>query len=393
MGQSIPSNATHGMLKWAREREGFTIEFVAKKEKLDAARLQDWEAGRSSPSLAVLRRLAKRYHRTLSVFYLQEPPRGFNVVKDFRLLARGTDRSFSSELRRALRIAQERQAWVSSYLEDEQVQGSQLVGSSTIEDEPKEAAKKLRGFLGVVEAEHSTCDTESGAYIFWRRACERAGVFVFNATGVEPNEFRGCSLPDAIAPAILLNSREFYRPRIFTILHELAHVMLGETSISGAGGALFKFCPHRPVEAFCNKVATEVLVPERDFGARVPSNWHSIQNQVLTTLSRHYWVSKSVVVLRLYETGHASQRFVDKWFESPQGRAKQSSGGTIPQTTLTIGRVGESFSRVAISAYRDGQIHGGALSNLLGMKLKHLPQLEEKVFPHSVHAVIENKAS
>src|SRR4051794_41183824 len=114
----IPSNANKSMLVWARKKNGLTVDQVAVAERIDASKIIKWEDGDGTPSLAVLTRLSRRYRYPLMVFYLSEPPTDFQIVRDFRILPHGAHRAFSPALRRAIRLAQERQAWVSAYLED-----------------------------------------------------------------------------------------------------------------------------------------------------------------------------------------------------------------------------------------------------------------------------------
>ena len=107
------------MLKWARKTAHLSTDDVETSEKLEKGTIVDWEDGKGTPSLAVLRKLSSRYKRPLMVFYLDAPPKAFAVVKDFRLLPPNVDPEFSRELTQAIRFAQERQAWASSYFRDE----------------------------------------------------------------------------------------------------------------------------------------------------------------------------------------------------------------------------------------------------------------------------------
>ena len=79
MAKSIPSNATPTMLKWARTKTGLSVEDVANVEKITIERVNNWENGSETPTLARLRRLAKRYKRPTMVFYLPKPPKDFTV--------------------------------------------------------------------------------------------------------------------------------------------------------------------------------------------------------------------------------------------------------------------------------------------------------------------------
>jgi transcriptional regulator with XRE-family HTH domain len=61
-------------------------------------RIREWEKGDASPTVNQLRRFAERCKRPLSVFYLPEPPRDFQALRDFRRLPSVRDRRFSPQL-------------------------------------------------------------------------------------------------------------------------------------------------------------------------------------------------------------------------------------------------------------------------------------------------------
>jgi Zn-dependent peptidase ImmA (M78 family)/transcriptional regulator with XRE-family HTH domain len=378
------------MLAWARKKSGLSIEDVAIAEKIEIAKLEGWERGDGTPTLAMLTRLARRYRYPLMVFYLSEPPKDFGVVRDFRILPNNVSRSFSVALRRAIRIAQERQAWASSYFEDAGIEKSTLVGTYSADDDATAIGKDLRGMLGATIAAQAQCGSPSGAFVFWRRLCEKAGIFVFQAGGVALEEMRGFSLPDPYAPAVVINSKDEFLPRTFTMIHEVAHILIGESAITGAGPRVFSVAPKRQAERFCNQVAAEVLVPSADLLGRVTRDWMNRESEVLRQLQGIYWVSRSVIALRLFEVGLASQSYVIKRLRRPPTPKQPKEPPRIPESRKAVGRVGESFSRTALEAYRDGSIHAGQLSALLNLKLRHLPKLEQIVSPERVQPITKS---
>jgi Zn-dependent peptidase ImmA (M78 family)/transcriptional regulator with XRE-family HTH domain len=384
---SIPSNAIPAMLRWARRKEGLSIDDVATLENISPKKLEGWEEGKGSPTYPMLRRLAKRFHRPTSVFYLPEPPSDFGVVRDFRTLPSSVARSFSLQLRSAIRLAQERQSWASSYLEEEGSEISKLVGTYSADDDPEPIGRDLRDMLGATIPNVANCESDSAAFVYWRRLCEAAGIFVFQATRIDLEEMRGFSLPDPYAPAVVINSKEPFLPKIFTLIHEMAHILIGEASLSGAGSRAFIPLPRRKVERFCNQVASEVLVPRNDFIQRVPADWAQRESEVLHFLSRMYWVSRAVIALRLYETGFATQEYVNRRLRYKARKEEEKGRPPVPQARLAVSRVGESFSRTALAAFREDKIHGGQLSVLLNMRLRHLPQLEQIVLPGMVQPI------
>jgi len=390
MPRSIPSNATKEMLRWGRETAGLTIEDVARAERLPPESLAAWERGEGTPSFAMLKRLAKRYKRPVMVFYLPEPPRDFSVVKDFRLLPANVSREFSPELRYAVRLAQERQAWASEQLEDEGVGKNPLVRTLTDSANFREEATRFRGRLGVSIRDQATCGNDFDAFRLWRERCEAEGVFVFQTSRVAVEEMRGCALVDQYAPVVMVNSRDAPTARIFTLIHEVAHILLGESAVTGGGTYVFSRSPTHNIEKLCNHFAAEVLVPANDFRSRVPPNWKTRDDEVIKRAASVYHVSRAVIGLRLVETGLASEAYLrSKWpsLQAKPTQRKDTSGGP-PQHVLALSRTGSAFARLALSAFHSGEIHGGELASLLGMKLKHLGQLESVLYPNRAQSLL-----
>ncbi|MEX2188515.1 MAG: XRE family transcriptional regulator [Pirellulales bacterium] len=376
---TVPSGATPIMLKWTRLRAGLEIKEVATAENLKSEEIEEWESGNRTPSLAVLGRLAKRYKFPKMVFYLESPPTDFTVVRDFRRLPAHVGQSMTPKLRFAIRSARERQAWASGFLEENNEPTCEIVGSIGTKANVTETAKRLRTLLGVSIEQQAFCHSRS-SFSLWRRQCESLGVFVFQASGIAVEEMRGCAFSDKYAPAIVVNIRETSPPRTFTLIHELVHILLGDTSISAGS---FRQ-PHRAVERFCDAVSAEVLMPSEDFRAFVPSGWQSNDDAVIADAARRYNVSRVAVLLKLLDEKLASQQYINEKWKAYTSTAMTSTPGRSSPYKKALNRTGEMFARLAFSAYESGEIHGGAFTELLGMKLKHLPKLMRTLYPNRV---------
>src|ERR1039457_414851 len=105
MSRSIPALVKPTLLVWARERAGLHLEEAASRLDIGVEKLQEWEQGKDRPSIAQLRKLGELYKRPLAVFFLSEPPQGFDPQREFRRLPGVTAQTESPELRLALRIA------------------------------------------------------------------------------------------------------------------------------------------------------------------------------------------------------------------------------------------------------------------------------------------------
>src|ERR1700755_2759554 len=86
------------LLIWARESANLSLDDAAAKTQLTLARLTEWEAGISRPTIAQLRTLGRVYHRPITIFYLPHPPKTFKAMHDYRRLVGTTIPSPSYEL-------------------------------------------------------------------------------------------------------------------------------------------------------------------------------------------------------------------------------------------------------------------------------------------------------
>src|SRR5262249_16256045 len=103
------------------------------------------------------------------------------------------------------------------------------------------------------------------AFAYVRERVENAGVFVLLLgnlgsyhTNIPLEAFRRFALPDSIAPMIVINDLDARSAWSFTAFHELVHLWLGATGVSGANDTQNK------IEQFCNDVAGELLLPRAE---------------------------------------------------------------------------------------------------------------------------------
>ncbi len=100
-----------------------------------------------------------------------------------------------------------------------------------------------------------------------RSKVEAVGIFVLlignlgsHHTAISVEAFRGFALADTVAPFIVINDQDAAVAWSFTLLHELAHLWLGKTGVSGRR-------PDAQIEKFCNDVAALILLPQHELPA------------------------------------------------------------------------------------------------------------------------------
>jgi Zn-dependent peptidase ImmA (M78 family) len=379
MTKSIPALAEPQMLRWTRENSGVDFEAIARRIGADEATVKDWEAGKGHPTMSQLRKLGELYKFAIAVFYLPEPPEDATKMKDCRRLPKGRRSEFSPKLRYLIRHTRYRQDWLREYRQANDFPEIKFVGSQSDSASASELGKSIRTTLGVSIDDQRNWINKDYASRAWLQRVESLGICVFQSSGVSVNEMRGFALPDPIAPVVMINSKDSRAARIFTLLHEVAHVALGRSGISnmvpGQNGE------DQRVEVLCNAAAAEALVPADDFRLQARSKDDIRSDEAIKELSAYYRVSEEVVVGKLFDLKFVTREFYElKRAEYANRRPAKSKQKNIPRWgQVVVKNNGRAFSATAISAFNAGEIGGSELSDLLEMKVDHLRQVEAEL--------------
>ncbi len=301
------------VLRWARETAGLTLEEAASRLSIGPARgvepaerLRDLEEGKTAPSRPLVARMAKRYRRPLVVFYLPAPPPSADRGTDFRTLPEVVSDSDEAVLDALMRSVVARQALVRAVLEaEDEADVLPLVGSATLDNGIDGLVRSLRDVLDVDLAAFRARRTTGQAFRVLREATEAQGVFVVLQgdlgsyhTALDLTTFRGFALADPIAPFVVVNTNDWPAAWSFTLLHELAHIWLGQTGVSGARAEV-------ELERFCNDVASEYLLPEEELRSEAVSLAKTTTDQLerISDYAAARNVSSLLVAYRLRRRG------------------------------------------------------------------------------------------
>jgi Zn-dependent peptidase ImmA (M78 family) len=374
------------LLVWAREKAGYEIDAAARKAHVSPDRLAEWERAERRPSVRQLRTLARVYRRPISVFYLSEPPRDFPPIRDFRVAWADARQPPSPNLLGEIESAHERREVALELLEDQGELAPSFQLRASIGDDPEALGDRFRSALGVeVDAQSRWADARTG-FNTWRATIEARGVLVLQVTGVDQREARGFSIAERPLPVVVANNRDPYVARSFTLLHELTHVAIHE-------GGICDLSNRGRIEPFCNHVAGATLVPRRALLRDEVVRDHSPDavewgDDDLQELAETYRVSREVVLRRLLILGKTNEAFYRRKrrqllddFERREEDADEPRWGPSPSTTAVI-RSGYYFSRLVLSSYAEGAITASDVSRYLGVRMKHVPGIEQMVFRH-----------
>lgn len=365
------------LLVYAREESGFSVEDAAHKIPVKPERLLACEEGRERLTVNQLRSLSNVYKRPLAFFFLPQPPPKTQTLRDFRRLPDEASEDESPALRHEVRRARYRRQ-VSLDLYDELgEEPPRFTATTSLSANPDNVAKEIRGLLGVSQEEQYAFRNERDAFNRWRTAIEDSGALVFQASNVKHSEMRGFSISEDVLPVIVVNIKDVPQARLFTMLHELTHIML-------RAGGLCTLEEYQDIEVFCNKVAGAALVPQewllsekviKDRGPQ--SEW---DEAVIKALARRYSVSREVIVRRLLIANYATLSFYQRKHEEYRREFETyeptNKEGFAPPDVLALSYAGRKFVQLVLDSYHQEKITTSDVSDYLEVKVKHLENIE-----------------
>ncbi len=336
------------IIKWARETAGLELGEAAKKlgfrdskKRTAIAKLASLESGQAHPTNAQLNKMAKAYFQPPMVFYLPNPPRPGDNGEDFRAASQQeANPQGNARLKLLTRDIRAAQRLVKSVRLEEGEETLPFVNSAKVSTGGDLVAREI---VNTIDFDLDTFRNERqvrDAFAYLRLQIERSRIFVLllsdlgsHHTTIPVEVFRGVVFTDDIAPFIVINRKDAVSAWSFTALHEVAHLWLGTSGVSG-------IYSDKVVERFCDRVAGSILLPAEDrvameVGPQSPFD-HVISS--IDDAAARLNLSRSMIAYNLWLDGHigneiweglrlqfAGQRAA--MAENERQRNKQRTGG------------------------------------------------------------------
>jgi Zn-dependent peptidase ImmA (M78 family)/DNA-binding XRE family transcriptional regulator len=365
------------ILKWGRERAHLTKDQIAKALHTSVAAINEWERNEAELSLSKALDFTNRVHIPFGYLYLKQPPAETLPIPDLRRRGAETLIPPSVNFRDVCNDVILKQQWFRYFRLNEGAKKLPFVGKFSTNSETETVAIDIRSTLHFDDQARREASSASDLLRYLAARSEEVGVLVMrsgvvgsnNTRKLSASEFSGFVMSDDIAPVIFINVNDSSTAQVFTCVHELAHIWLGSSGIS----ALDTETTHTSmleIEAFCNLVAAEVLVPEAEFLAE----WSRSQNH--SSVATHFRVSPHVILRRAHELHAISDdEFFRRWksLPKPTKSVKKDSGGNFHNTLPARNSI--RFTTTILSEVRSGRVLSRDASRLLGVKPSTLPKL------------------
>lgn len=357
------------VFNWAWERAGSidSAEIRPIKNKIE----------KTPPSEKILvtrkqaQKVAEKFNIPLAYFYLEVPPEEVGLpVPDFRRPQDAMDLSFyAKSLINDISLLQE---WYRNTLIEQGADTLSLVGSINLDSNIIEQAKSIREYFNFSEV--GKLSDSSGVLKSYIDLIENKGINVlvsgfyknYNRKPIEVKEFRGFAMADEYAPILFVNSNDTKEAQIFTLIHELVHILLNESGISDNS-----INTQNSVEIFCNRLAAEVLVPAEKIAIDFKKN-HTVDEEVFLELAKKYGVSALVIARRALElkfidlsTYRKAESTAFEIAKINKNKQKLSSGGPPPKIMVPR-RYGKNITSTIQSLVKSNQMSATHAMRLIG---------------------------
>ena len=372
-GEGIPINKV--VVTWARNRAGLTIEEAAQKFRHIAA----WEAGSDLPTYPQLESMADEFKLPIAVFFFPEPPRTPPIRESFRTLPDIEFNRIPKAVRFLLQKAKALQLNLAELTQGANPAPRQIARDLRFPDNvtPEKMAARVREYLAVPLDIQTSWRDDDAALKAWRTVLHDVGIFVFK-DAFRTDDFFGFSLYDETFPLIYVNNSATKTRQIFTLFHELGHILFQTSGIDTPGERYIPAMPEhdKRIEMLCNSFAAHFLVPEDAFARAVAGLEHN--TMTAERLAALFHVSRETIYRKFLDRRWITQteyrRAADEWNEQRQDSGG-GSGGNHYWTKIAY--LGREYIGLAFRQYYQNRIDDTQLADYLETKPKNVGALEE----------------
>lgn len=371
MDSGLPINPL--IITWARVRSGYSIQDASRIFK----KIESWEDGTCCPSYPQLEQMADKFKCPVAVFFFPAAPDLPNVEQSFRTLSNEDFEFVPRSVHNILRRAQAMQINLVE-LNDGNNPSPKLITrdlSFKEGDSSGTAALAVREYLGISVENQVSWKSADFALDCWRNALAECGIFVFKEA-FRTDDYFGFCIYDSQFPIIYINNSASKTRQIFTLVHELAHLLF---RTSGIDSSSERFLPQDDgrsgrTEAMCNEFANKVLVPDNFFDLYIKGR--KPNRELAAEVAEIFCVSREVIYRKflnrrlIIEEEYLSA--VREW-RVPPGKAKESAGNFY---NTQFSYLGMPYINLAFRRYYQRRFDEVQLADYLNIKPRNLSTFE-----------------
>jgi len=367
------------VIKWLRESSGWRIEEVSKRLGTNSETVLDFEEGKRSPTLTQLSEMSKSFKRPIASFFLSKPKQDKPLPKDYRFLPNKTG-IFDKKTILAMRRSRSLQGISRELSVNIRYETQTKAEKVKLSEDPDAIARKYRELFDLSFEKQRKFKDAYKLFGYLRDVLEDSNVLIFQFS-MPIEDARGFALADEPPSIVVINSKDSIEARLFTLMHELGHILLGETVIDISDESQTN---QESIERWCNAFSASFLLPKKSISELFKEyRGRLTETETLNSLSRKYKVSKAVFLVKMLELDYISRqkfenvmaRYVPKETKKIEVKKK---GISLTSDQRCLSEVGNKFvSLVANNLDKDFITYSDALS-YLSIKSKNFDKVLEK---------------
>lgn len=364
---------------WAREESGTSIDDAI--ERFGADKINAWENGDDYPTYAQLKDMCNYYRKPVAIFFFPEPPVLKNISASCRTLPMYMDLIFSRNITKLLDEGRVMQINLYELNENKNPLIHKINDETFDCFDIKAVAKKMRRILNVSLDEQKRFKKNEDAFEIWRESFYQIGIYVFK-TAFKNDDVSGFCLYDDEFPIIYINNSFSISRQIFTLFHELYHLLYKTSGIDlfkDPQNASYHSKSDEIIERYCNRFAGEFLVPDDDFDLNIKGKFFS--EFLVERLASTYCVSREVILRKFLDIDYIDQEeyssmreeYLKDYFRFIEKKSDKDGGGNHYNTQMAY--LGEKYLRLSFGNYFNKRISLTQLSRYVNMKVPSLKKI------------------
>ena len=366
------------IIKWAINTSGWSTEDLNRKLKLSENSINRWISKEKYPTFRQLENLSEYLKRPVAVFLLPNPPEEKSLPNDRRILPEEKKNRFDKKTILAIRAARRLQKISKELVENLNQNIEPKISSVKLSDNSKEIAQSYRDKFQITEEVQKSWKSSYFAFDTLRNTIENLNILVFQFP-MPMKDARGFALTDETPPIIVINSADKIEARTFTLLHEFAHILLGESSIDMPEDSLFVSITDS-IEKWCNDFASTFLLPIPLAKKLFEQYRHSLtQRDTLDKLSLDYKVSKSMLLYNMRKLNYVAKAEYEQRLEGLKRVPMRKRKGGLPPYKRCIGQKGRKTISLITTNLEKGFITTFDALDYLSIKHRQFDKLLSEV--------------
>ena len=379
MPKSISIEVVPEVLKWLRESSGCKIDEVSKNLGITSEAILDFETGKKFPTLTQLRNLSKLYKRPLASFFLSEPKEEKPLPKDYRFLPNRAN-IFDKKTILAIRRSRRLQGLGKELSLNIRYETVIKTKKAALIDNPELIAAEYRELFDLSFEKQRKFKDAYKLFGYLRDVLEDLNVLVFQFS-MPIEDARGFALADDIPSIVVINSKDSIEARLFTLMHEFGHILLGETVIDIPDESQAN---RDSIERWCNAFSASFLLPKESIIELFKEYLVILtETETLNSLSRKYKVSKAVLLVKMLELDYISRqefenvlaRYVPMETKKIEVKKKDIN---LTSDQRCLSKMGNKFVSLVANNFDKNFITYSDALNYLSIKSKNFDKVLEK---------------